>query len=122
VDRIDILIEVPNLPRSELRNEAVRETSAVVRERVTLARHRQLQRGDKSNRLLEPQEIEKYCKLSPQDERLLDKAIEQLGLSARAWHRILKVARTIADLSGAENILTPHLAEAITYRRLERQH
>lgn len=122
VDRIDIHIEVPNLPRNELHNEAVRETSATVRERVTQARHRQLQRCNKSNRLLSPQEIEKYCQLSPTDERLLDRAIEQLGLSARAWHRILKVARTIADLSGAENILTPHLTEAITYRRLERRH
>ncbi len=121
VDRIDIHIEVPNLPRSELHNTAARETSETVRQRVLAARQQQLQRCGKSNRLLSNQEIEQFCQLSPQDERLLDRAIEQLGLSARAWHRILKVARTIADLSRSESIQTPHLTEAITYRRLERR-
>ncbi|MBE9561923.1 MAG: YifB family Mg chelatase-like AAA ATPase [Proteobacteria bacterium] len=121
LDRIDIHIEVPNLPRMELRNDKKRETSAIVRKRVVKARELQLQRAGKANNLLGNREIEKYCHLSDSDENLLDKAIEQLGLSARAWYRILKVARTIADLDGSEAIQTSHLTESITYRRLERK-
>lgn len=121
LDRIDLHIEVPNQPRSELRQDSARETSAEVRARVIAARERQLERSGKSNRLLSNTEIETHCRLNEADERLLDIAIEQLGLSARAWHRILKVARTIADLSGIDDIQTSHLTEAITYRRLERK-
>jgi magnesium chelatase family protein len=121
LDRIDLHIEVPNLPRVELRTEAARETSVTVRARVIAARQRQLQRSGKSNSALSNQEIDKLCHLNEKDERLLDNAIEQLGLSARAWYRILKVARTIADLAGSETIQTSHLTEAITYRRLERR-
>jgi magnesium chelatase family protein len=121
LDRIDLHIEVPNLPRSELRQDNNRESSAEVRTRVIAARERQLERSGTSNSLLSNQEIEKHCRLNENDEHLLDRAIEQLGLSARAWYRILKVARTIADLSGSEDIQTSHLTEAITYRRLERK-
>ncbi len=121
LDRIDIHIEVPNLPRAELREDMLRETSAEVRTRVVAARERQVQRCGKSNSQLTSREIEEVCRLSPNDERLLDAAIEQLGLSARAWHRILKVARTVADLAGSDNIQTSHLTEAIMYRRLERR-
>ncbi|MCK5877747.1 MAG: ATP-binding protein, partial [Candidatus Marithrix sp.] len=111
----------PNLPRTELRNDKERETSAVVRKRIIKAREVQLQRAGKANNLLGNREIEKYCRLTNADENLLDTAIEQLGLSARAWYRILKVARTIADLAGSEAIQTAHLTESITYRRLERK-
>jgi magnesium chelatase family protein len=121
LDRIDLHIEVPNVMRQELRQESVRETSAQVRARVVAARQIQLQRSGKANNLLTNPEIEQVCRLSETDERLLDRAIEQLGLSTRAWHRILKVARTIADLSNSEMIQTPHLLEAITYRRLEKK-
>ena len=121
LDRIDLHIEVPNQPRSELRQDIAREPSAEVRARVIKARELQLQRSGKPNNLLSNQDIEKFCLLTEADERLLDTAIEQLGLSARAWHRILKVARTIADLAYSENIQTSHLTEAITYRRLERK-
>jgi magnesium chelatase family protein len=121
LDRIDLHIEVPNLPRAELRQEVVRENSAEVRARVIAAHQRQLNRSGKPNSRLANREVDKVCKLSEMDERLLDTAIEQLGLSARAWYRILKVARTIADLAESESIETPYLTEAITYRRLEKQ-
>jgi magnesium chelatase family protein len=120
LDRIDLHIEVPNLPRAEMRAEASGETSAHVRQRVYQARQIQLQRTGKPNSRLNNREIERHCKLAEADERLLDTAIEQLGLSARAWHRILRVARTIADLAHSEAIKTQHLTEAISYRRLER--
>lgn len=121
LDRIDLHIEVPNQSRTELRQDTVRESSTQVRTRIVTARNMQIQRNGKPNNLLSSREIEQFCRLNQADESLLDKAIEQLGLSARAWYRILKVARTIADLTGSENIQTPHLTEAITYRRLERQ-
>ncbi|RKZ84637.1 MAG: ATP-dependent protease [Candidatus Parabeggiatoa sp. nov. 1] len=121
LDRIDLHIEVPNQPRAELRQDAARETSADVRARVVAAREVQLQRSGKQNSLLSSRDIDIYCCLNEADEQLLDRAIEQLGLSTRAWYRILKVARTIADLARSENIQTPHLMEAITYRRLERK-
>jgi len=120
LDRIDIHIEVPNISRAEIRAEATGESSETVRTRVLNARQQQLDRCGKANSRLNNKQIEQFCGLQEQDERLLDIAIEQLGLSARAWHRILKVARTIADLAGASHIQTQHLTEAITYRRLER--
>ena len=121
LDRIDLHIEVPNLPRSELRQDVTGETSVQVRKRVVTARDIQIQRSSRPNSLLDNRKIDKFCRLNEKDELLLDSAIEQLGLSARAWYRILKVARTIADLAASENIQTAHLTEAITYRRLERK-
>ncbi len=121
LDRIDLHVEVPNLPRAQRQANEQRESSALVRARVAQARTLQIHRCDKPNRALSHQEIEHFCPLSKADEQLLDQAIEQLGLSARAWHRILKVARTIADLSGSAQIQTAHLSEAISYRRLERK-
>jgi len=121
LDRIDLHVEVPNLPRVELRKEVARESSADVRARVVAARQRQIRRFGKANSAMTNREVDAVCQLTESDEQLLDRAIEQLGLSARAWYRILKVARTIADLSNSEKIQTSHLTEAITYRRLERQ-
>jgi magnesium chelatase family protein len=121
LDRIDMHIEVPNVPREVLLDEEPHsESSAVVRERVCRARERQIERSGKPNSQLNNREIQRYCHLEQADINLLSAAIDRLGLSARSVHRILKVARTIADLVGSEAIQMPHLAEAISYRRLER--
>lgn len=120
LDRIDLQIEVPRLPHKLLRGESQEETSAGVRARVETARQRQLSRAGKANSALGNRDIERYCTLSDADYRLLETALERLGLSPRAYHRILKVARTIADLAGSESIRTPHLTEAISYRALDR--
>ena len=120
-DRIDILIEVPAIPTRELMdNRAPAETSRTVRERVSRAWRTQLQRQGCSNAQLQHAELEAHCRLSPADRSLLGKAIERLHLSARAYHRILRVARSIADLDGSDSITQPHLSEAIGYRRLDR--
>jgi len=120
LDRIDLHVEVPNLTKTQRRDNQPREASASVRARVIAARQRQWTRCQKPNRSLSNREVEQHCQLSPADEQLLDLAIERLNLSARAWHRILKVARTIADLAASEQIQTAHLSEAIGYRRLEK--
>ncbi len=122
LDRIDMHIEVPRLPRNVLNADEGRheETSETVRGRVELARERQIQRAGKANYVLSNRQIERTCRLNKADAQLLEQSIERLGLSARAYHRILKVARTIADLADSETILTTHLAEAISYRRLDR--
>ncbi|NOQ82134.1 MAG: YifB family Mg chelatase-like AAA ATPase [Methylophaga sp.] len=122
MDRIDILLEVPPVAKSMLRpaeQGKKEENSATVRKRVLMARERQMERANKANYLLDNKEIEVHCKLSDSNYQLLEQAISRLGLSARAYHRILKVARTIADLAGSEHIQTPHLSEAIGYRRLD---
>ena len=122
LDRIDMQIEVPPVARELLRGEAdpTAETSATVRQRVVAARERQLRRADKPNAALANREVDAHCRLDDADSALLEQAIERLGLSTRAYHRILKVARTIADLAGAAEIETAHLSEAIAYRRLDR--
>jgi magnesium chelatase family protein len=120
VDRIDLHIEVPRLAHRVLRGDVAEESSATVRARVCAARDRQLQRAGKPNSVMNTREIERHCTLSEADHRLLEHALERLGLSPRAYHRILKVSRTIADLVGSENIKTPHLTEAISYRTLDR--
>lgn len=122
LDRIDMLVEVPAVDKRLLRNQtadATAEHSEQVRHRVEKARLRQLDRQSKANNLLEQKEIEEVCLLTEQDYQLVEKAIIRLGLSARAYHRILKVARTIADLAGSRQIQTEHLSEAISYRRLD---
>ena len=120
LDRIDMHVEVPNMSRELLRarTDPGAETSAMVRQRVAHAI--QLQRAGKSNSKLNNRELEQYCRLDKSLRRLLEQAIDQLGLSARAIHRIIKVARTIADLDNQYEIQSTHLAEAISYRRLER--
>jgi magnesium chelatase family protein len=124
LDRIDIHIDVPAVNYKELRGGAAIEGSDQIRARVIHARDIQLQRfaGQKlySNAQMSTSQIRKYCELTPDCERLLERAINQQGLSARAHDRILKVSRTIADLEGAAQIESRHIAEAIQYRTLDR--
>jgi magnesium chelatase family protein len=117
LDRIDLHIEVPALSESELMTPGTAESSATVRERVAAAAARQEKRQSKPNSRLEPGEIDRYCTPEAAAIQLLRQAIERLHLSPRAYHRILKVARTIADLAGRDTIATAHVAEAIQYRR-----
>ncbi len=126
LDRIDLHIEVPSLKYEQLRAEDGKsEKSAAVRERVSWARQVQLRRfsgeGIYSNSQMKPKQIKKFCRLDAPAQSVLDYAVQQLGLSARAYHRILKVARTIADLDGKEDIARSHLLEAIQYRSLDRK-
>ncbi len=120
LDRIDLQIEVPALPPEELTRAAAGESSAVVRTRASVARERALTRQGQPNTQLAPRDIDRYCAPDAQGLTLLKQAISRLGLSARAYHRILKVARTIADLAGADTVAGNHVAEAIQYRRLDR--
>jgi len=123
MDRIDMLVEVPSVAKSLLRPSTggnSQETSSEVRARVNAAKQRQLKRAGKANYLLQSKEVEIHCVLQDSDYQLVEQAINRLGLSARAYHRILKVARTIADLAGSEHIQTSHLMEAIAYRRLDK--
>lgn len=126
LDRIDIHIDVPAVRYKELRGGASPEGSDQIRERVVHAREKQLQRFKfasepiYSNAQMSPRQIRAYCDLSPDCERMLERAMAQQGLSARAHDRILKVARTIADLDGAEALDSRHIAEAIQYRTLDR--
>jgi magnesium chelatase family protein len=117
LDRIDLHIEVPALKEDELTSAASGESSEQVRNRVTEARARQIARQGKANDLLGRTEIDLYCTPDEAGLALLKQAINRLNLSARAYHRILKVARSIADLSAAENVQSAHIAEAIQYRR-----
>jgi magnesium chelatase family protein len=119
LDRIDLQIEVPRVPLAELGSTGqAGESSANVRERVLAARQLQMQRAGKANAALKHREVQRDCALSARDRALLERALDKLGLSARAYHRILRVARTIADLAACAQIETPHLSEAIQYRRL----
>ncbi len=122
LDRIDMHIEVPKLDRGKLQQkDRHEESSAQVRQRVVAARQRQHARTRCNNSQLDNRQINQHCALGSEDALLLDQAIERLGLSARAWHRILKLARTIADLDEQTDINSQHLSEAIAYRVLDRQ-
>ena len=125
LDRIDLHIEVPSVKYEQLRAEGESENSATVRERVSLARQIQLKRlpgeGIYSNSQMRPKHLKKFCQLDTAGQAILEQAVRQLGLSARAYHRILKVSRTIADLEAEENIRSIHLLEAIQYRMLDRK-
>ncbi|MBA4494694.1 YifB family Mg chelatase-like AAA ATPase [Paenactinomyces guangxiensis] len=125
LDRIDIHIEVPRVDYKTLTTSALSEPSAAVRERVNRARAIQSERfADQEvicNANMRSSEIRKYCKLDSDSQELLKQSFDSLGLSARAHDRILKVARTIADLAGEENIRAAHIAEAIQYRSLDRK-
>ncbi len=120
LDRIDIQIEVPALSENELTKQADGESSSVVQARVEIAYQRQLARQGKPNSQLATKEIDRLCKPDEAGENLLKQAISRLSLSARAYHRILKLARTIADLAGKEDITSAYIGEAIQYRRLDR--
>ncbi len=120
MDRIDMHVEVPRIAHEELRAAATGESSTEVRKRVQQARNIQQQRGYTQNSVLQSKDVDIHCGLQVEDEKLLQNAMEKLGLSARAMHRILKVARTIADLDNSQNIARKHLTEAISYRRLDR--
>jgi len=127
IDRIDLGIEVPALAAEALTvgveaagAAADRVTSACVRAEVTAARARQMARQGKPNARLSPREIETHCMPGVAGAALLAQAMARLSLSARAYHRILKVARTIADMAGSPAIAAPHVAEAIAYRRFDR--
>ena len=119
LDRIDLKLEVPRVNHAELRASRAGESSEIVRNRVTTARARQLDRSGKPNAWLNNRETERDCALGDAEHGLLDRAVERLGLSARAYHRILRVARTIADLGSSSQIEAVHLSEAIQYRRFD---
>jgi len=125
LDRIDIHIEVPAVPYKELTNEYSGDKSEDIRDRVVAARGMQLERfrNDKriySNGQMKTRHIKKYCVLDPDAQSILDNAMQKLGLSARAFTRILKVSRSIADLDASEDIKAHHVSEAIQYRTLDR--
>ncbi|KOR30830.1 ATP-dependent protease [Achromatium sp. WMS2] len=123
LDRIDMHVETPRISSDELMGvtQSTTETSAEVRKRIVKARERQLARnGGRSNHDLDSRGVEYYCKIDPKGEKLMRQAMERLGLSARAFHRVLKIARTIADIMEEKEIRVAHLSEAIGYRRLDR--
>ncbi|MCL5036757.1 MAG: YifB family Mg chelatase-like AAA ATPase [Chloroflexi bacterium] len=126
LDRIDIHIEVPRLKVEELKNKAPGEKSEKIRERVMAARERQTARFKglkiKNNAQMTGKHLKEYCILPKAAEDLLYQAVNTLGLTARAYDRIMKVARTIADLGGEENISPSHVAEAVQYRSLDRKY
>lgn len=117
LDRIDLQIEVPALGEAEIASAAIGETSAVIAARVTIARDLQLARQGSANALLEGRAIDDRCKPDDDGARLLQTALTKLGWSARAYHRVLKIARTIADLDGRERVAAADVGEAIGYRR-----
>jgi len=124
LDRIDLHLEVPSLPSTDLLANTQAEASQDIKERIIKARSRQQNRfvdtGAETNGYMNHRQIKKFCRLDDGGKKLLKMAIEELGLSARAYDKILKVARTISDLAGVENILPEHIAEAIQYRSLDR--
>jgi magnesium chelatase family protein len=119
LDRMDIFMEVPALSAEELQSRSEGEPSASVRARVIAARERQLARQGKANAHLGTREVEHYCLPDEAGKALIQKAIARLMLSARAYHRILRVGRTVADLEGSDTVRSNHVAEAILYRRNE---
>lgn len=125
LDRLDLHVEVPAVPFRELAADERGEESSAVRERVIAARARQTERYDGTrthcNAQLRPGQLKKFCRIDGAGRGLIEQAVARLGLSARAYMRILKVARTIADLEGSESIAVAHAAEAIQYRSLDRQ-
>lgn len=122
LDRIDLHLEVGAVPFKEIHDERQGESSAEIKKRVDASRKVQEERYQKNkktycNAQMGPGDIEQYCKLDDPSMRLLERSVEQLGLSARGYHRILKIARTIADMAGSEQLEFSHVAEAVQYRR-----
>ncbi len=124
LDRIDLQVEVPALTAEEISSTTAGEPSAAIRERVDAARllqHERFRRMQiQSNAEMTPKAMRKFCELDAPSRRLLEQAMSRLALSARAYDRVLKVARTIADLAGSERIESAHIAEAIHYRALDK--
>ena len=124
VDRIDIQLDVPEVKFDDIVSRTPAESSAAIRARVTRARERQAARfaGRRvfANGQMGPKDVKRFCALPGEAEKLLETAVTKLGFSARAFDRVLKVARTIADLEGSAEIATPHVAEAIQYRMMDR--
>jgi len=123
LDRMDLIVEVPSLEYEELTEQPAGEPSAAIRERVDAARAVQRERfgpdGPEQNAHMGPKELAAYCQLSPTCETLMRQAFDAMGLTARSYDRILRMARTIADLDGAKDIQPQHLAEAIQYRTFD---
>lgn len=117
LDRIDLMLDVPAVAEADLAARGDGESSATVRDRVTAARAVQLERQGKPNARLSPDEVDRHARPDEAGAQLLKQAMARLSLTARAYHRILKVARSIADLAGIEQISSAHVAEAIHYRR-----
>jgi magnesium chelatase family protein len=125
LDRIDLQVEVPAVPFKDLKNTVCAEPSSEIRKRVLAARLVQSSRFRKThihaNAQMKSRHIRKYCRIDKTSETLLETAIDRLGLSARAYNRILKISRTIADLSGEAEINSNHISEAVQYRSLDRK-
>jgi magnesium chelatase family protein len=125
LDRIDLHIEVPRVPHKDLTDQSPAESSEQIRQRVNHARAVQRERlapfGLHANSQMQARHIRRFCRLDDAGDALLEQVTDRLGLSARSFTRILKLARTIADLAGSEQIDRRHLAEAIQYRGLERR-
>jgi magnesium chelatase family protein len=126
MDRIDLHIEVPSVNFSDMAGSGKGESSADIKKRIDKARKLQLERYEKDgiyfNSQLKPKQLALYCAIGKKEKELLKNAFERFSLSARAYNRILKVARTIADLEGSENIRLEHIAEAIQHRSLDRKY
>ena len=121
LDRIDMHVPVRALKQGELLTKQQNESSISIRERVKKTREKQLTRQGKINHQLTSSELETYCPLKPQDTQFLEQAIEKLGLSTRALHRVIKLARTLADMADKDDIGMAELSEALSYRTLDRQ-
>ena len=117
LDRIDLIIEVPALSAAELTQATPGEPSAAVRERVLAARERQQRRQGKSNALLNVTELDELAAIEPEAKAALSAVLEKLSLSARSYHRILRIARTLADLAGSDTVNQRHVMQAVSFRR-----
>ncbi len=117
LDRIDLIIEVPSLSAAELTQATPGEPSAAVRERVLAARERQQRRQGKSNALLNVTELDELAAIEPEAKAALSAVLEKLSLSARSYHRILRIARTLADLAGSDTVNQRHVMQAVSFRR-----
>ena len=126
LDRIDLQIEVDAVPVSEIQQAALAESSAQVRLRVQAAREKQLQRLQSHqihcNAQMDSAALRELCPIDAQGHQLLARAVEKMGMSMRGYTRIIKVARTIADLAGETEISVPHIAEALQYRALDQKY